>query len=109
MGLVVYLRLFVCFLKKAHIGINFSVRTAFAASHRFCVVVFFIVICLKIFLNLLFDFIIDSVVSEVSERLQRKYRDFACIQPHPVSPIINILYLYGTFVKINKPIFIHCY
>ena len=33
----------------------------FFASHRFCMVVF-IVICFKVFLNFLFDFIVDPLV-----------------------------------------------
>lgn len=42
------------------------------------------------------------------EKLQRQYREFLCT-PHPVFPITDILYYYGTFVTISKSIFIYYY
>lgn len=38
------------------------------------------------------------------ELLQRKYREFL-YSPHPVSPIINLLGWYGTFVTSSKPVY----
>ena len=52
---------FSSFLRKACIAMNFSLSTAFAASHRFWVVVF-IIICLEVFFNFLLDFLIDPLV-----------------------------------------------
>ena len=42
---------------------NFPLRTAFAESHRFCKVVFSLsfVVCLEVFSDFLFDFIIDPL------------------------------------------------
>ena len=49
-----------CFLRYASIAINFPLRTAFAESHRFCVVVFWLSFVSK---NLLISFLISSVTS----------------------------------------------
>ena len=45
---------------------NFSLRTAFAASHRFCMVVFSLSFASSYFFQLLLDFLVDSLVSSIS-------------------------------------------
>ena len=48
------------FLRKPYITMIFPLRTAFAASHRLCMVVFSLSFVSKYFFYFCFDFIIDS-------------------------------------------------
>ena len=61
--------------------------------------------------NLLEVFLIDFIFYNsirFTEKLSRKYRVIIySLSLHPVSPIINILHQFGTFVTSNKPILIH--
>ena len=61
-----YVRLFIwdfsCFLRKSCITMNFPLRTAFAASHRFCMVVFSLSFVSRYLFNFLFDFLVDPLV-----------------------------------------------
>ena len=49
--------IFSCFLRKTRIAMNFPLRTAFAASQRFCMVVF----SLSFVSSILFSFLISSL------------------------------------------------
>ena len=53
---------FSCFLRWACIAINFPLRTAFAASHRFWSVVSSLSFAARYFFNFLFDFFSDPLV-----------------------------------------------
>ena len=53
---------FSCFLRWACIAINFPLRTAFAASHRFWSVMSLLSFASRYFLNFLFDFFSDPLV-----------------------------------------------
>ena len=76
-------------LRKACITGNVPLRTAFTTSYRFLYGCIFIVICFKVFFNLLFDFLIDPLVF------------FLLFSPHIIfffSPSFLFLYLIYSFM-----------
>ena len=49
-------------LRKACMAMNLPLRTAFMASHRFWMVMFSLLLCLKVFFNFPFNFLMDPLV-----------------------------------------------